>query len=124
MDRNPLHPSCGKTTLAEAIQSADLAAWVAGTGSLFRHHFRPKPPANDGASCMDGEERTVLEIFISSMCANGTMIAKTGGGVLSTAMEKAEIGRGDRPAGRGRAAKPAGGQRNTIGKYHARGIYL
>jgi hypothetical protein len=42
---------------------------------------------------MDGEERTVLEIFVGNVSANGIMIANTGGGIFSTATETPAIER-------------------------------
>ncbi len=79
--------------IAQAINIAGAPACVTGTGSLFRIHMKPNPPANYRETYPDASEQKALSALVDALYDAGIMPIHTGSGALSTAMGNSEIDR-------------------------------
>tara|TARA_R110002096_G_scaffold64920_3_gene158026 strand:- start:15739 stop:17091 length:1353 start_codon:yes stop_codon:yes gene_type:complete len=82
-----------RTQLTEVISVADIAACVAGSGSMFRILMKPEMPENYRAAYPSEQELALLQGFLDFVTDNGVLLIGTGTGMLSTAMRQAEIDR-------------------------------
>ena len=72
--------------IADAIATAGVPAWVTGTGSLFRIHFKPEAPRDYRTSFPTAEEKQTLDRFVTGLYDEGIVAIHTGTGALSTPM--------------------------------------
>ncbi len=77
--------------IREAIAIAGVPASVTGTGSMFRLHMKPEPPADYRSSFPTPAEKKALVQFIDGLYDAGIVAIHTGAGALSTPMGEAEI---------------------------------
>lgn len=82
-----------RSRIAEAIRVAGVPACVAGAGSLFRIHMKPRPPQDYRAVYASQAEARALRLLLDHLADNGILLIETGSGALSTAMTEAEIDR-------------------------------
>ncbi|PLX35514.1 MAG: aspartate aminotransferase family protein [Hyphomicrobiales bacterium] len=80
-----------RAQIGEAIRLADIPACITGTGSMFRIHFKPRPPKNYRESFETAPELAAAQGFIEHMYGAGIMMIHTCTGMLSTPMGEAEI---------------------------------
>jgi len=77
--------------IAEAIAVAGVEASVSGGGSLFRIHFKPRPPRNYREALATPAESARLRLLLDHLFSAGFLMVETGTGVLSTPMTDREI---------------------------------
>ncbi len=82
-----------RSRIREAIAIAGAPASVTGTGSMFRLHMKPEPPADYRSSFPTPAETKALKQFIDGLYDAGIVAIHTGAGALSTPMGEAEIDR-------------------------------
>jgi glutamate-1-semialdehyde 2,1-aminomutase len=80
-----------RTKIQEAIDTAGIAASVAGAGSLFRVHFKAKLPQNYRECFSNAEELKIVSTMLDHLINSGHMLINTCSGTLSTPMTEAEI---------------------------------
>jgi glutamate-1-semialdehyde 2,1-aminomutase len=79
--------------IAEAIKIADAPMSVTGSGSLFRIHIKAETPTDYRSAFVTEEEKAIRTRFIDDVYQAGVLLIYSGGGVLSTVMDEAEIDR-------------------------------
>lgn len=77
--------------IERAARSAGASACVTGGGSMFRVHFKEKPPVNYREAFMSDEENRQLKIMLDHLFNQGFMMINTCTGAISTAMGEEEI---------------------------------
>ena len=77
--------------IEDAIHRTGFRACVTGGGSMFRVHFKARPPRNYREAFMTPEENVLLKRMLDHLFAEGVMMINTCSGVLSTPMGEAEI---------------------------------
>jgi len=77
--------------ITDAIQTAGFPACVTGSGSLFRIHMTPEPPATYRQAYVDPGRAQLTKALLDHAFENGVMLINTGSGALSTAMTGREI---------------------------------
>jgi len=80
-----------KAGIERAIRASGVAASIAGAGSMFRLHMKPKAPRNYRDAYPTPEETRRLNAFIDHLFDEGCMIIGTGSSALSTPMTEAEV---------------------------------
>jgi glutamate-1-semialdehyde 2,1-aminomutase len=74
-----------------ALQATGTTGCVTGSGSFFRLHFKPRPPANRRESYRTKEEDRLLERMLDHLFEAGFLMINTCSATLSTPMTEAEI---------------------------------
>ncbi len=77
--------------IAETIHQAGVTACVTGAGSMFRIHFKSRPPENYREAYLGPQESRWLGALLDHLFAHGIMLIGTGAGTLSTPMTSREI---------------------------------
>jgi len=77
--------------IEEAIRGTGFRACVTGGGSLFRVHFKERPPRNYREAFMSPEENVLLKKMLDHLFDEGFLMINTCSGALSTPMGEAEI---------------------------------
>jgi len=77
--------------IRSAIEATDIDACVTGSGSMFRVHLKPQPPANHRDAFATPEEARKLAILLDHLFDSGFMMINTCSATLSTAMGEEEI---------------------------------
>ena len=80
-----------RSSLRDAIKTADVPGSITGAGSLFRIHLKANAPRNYREAHPTESESRALSAFIDELYDEGIMMIHTAGGTLSTAMGKTEI---------------------------------
>ena len=77
--------------IEDAMRATGLVACVTGGGSMFRVHFKQRPPRNYREAFMTPEENRQLKIILDHLFEAGFMMINTCSATTSTAMTEAEI---------------------------------
>lgn len=75
----------------EAIRETGVVASVTGTGSMFRIHFKPKPPRNYREAYLSADENKRLKMFLDHMFEAGFILINSGSVAMSTPMTTTEV---------------------------------
>jgi glutamate-1-semialdehyde 2,1-aminomutase len=79
--------------ISEAIRAAGIPACVTGGGSIFRIHFKAKPPTDYREAYVTPEANRLIKALIDHALDEGVMLIGTCSGTLSTPMTQVEIDR-------------------------------
>ncbi len=77
--------------IEDAIRRTGFRACVTGGGSIFRVHFKERPPRNYREAFMTPEENVLLKKMLDHLFEEGFLMINTCSGALSTPMGEAEI---------------------------------
>ncbi len=77
--------------IREAIGRTGEPACVTGSGSMFRVHLKPRPPANHREAFTTPEEAARLATLLEHLFDEGFLMINTCSATLSTAMGESEI---------------------------------
>jgi len=75
----------------EAGKMADIPLSITGKGSMFKVHFRETPPTTYRDCYEDARLKSIMNLFLESMYAEGVIMINSCSGVLSTVITQAEI---------------------------------
>lgn len=75
----------------EAIRETGVVASVTGTGSMFRIHFKPRPPRNYREAYLSADENKRLKMFLDHMFEAGFILINSGSIAMSTPMTAVEV---------------------------------
>jgi len=77
--------------IREALRRSGIPGCVTGSGSFFRLHFKPDPPANHRAAYATPEENQRLGVMLDHLFEAGFLMINTCSATLSTPMGEEEI---------------------------------
>ena len=77
--------------IARAIARAGVPACVTGGGSLFRVHFKSRPPQNYRDAYSSPAEKAALDALVGYALDHGVLLVDTGTGMLCTPMGEPEV---------------------------------
>ncbi|MUT27195.1 MULTISPECIES: aspartate aminotransferase family protein [Mesorhizobium] len=80
-----------RSSIGEAIRTADVPACVTGRGSMFRIHLSADAPENYRQAYLSPEKAALLSAFVGHLFHGGLLMVETGTGFLSTAMSDQDI---------------------------------
>ncbi len=80
-----------RSSIAQAIKTADVPACVTGKGSMFRVHLKPEAPTSYRAGYASAQETLALKALLDYLFGHGFLMIETCSGTLSTPMTRAEI---------------------------------
>ncbi|TIX57118.1 MAG: aspartate aminotransferase family protein [Mesorhizobium sp.] len=80
-----------RSSIGEAIRTADVPACVTGRGSMFRIHLSADAPENYRQAYLSPEKAALLSAFVGHLFDGGLLMVETGTGFLSTAMSDQDI---------------------------------
>lgn len=75
----------------EAGKMADIPLSITGKGSMFKVHFRETPPTTYRDCYEDARLKSIMNLFLESMYAEGVIMINSCSCVLSTVITQAEI---------------------------------
>ncbi|MCC6284624.1 MAG: aspartate aminotransferase family protein [Phycisphaerales bacterium] len=77
--------------IAGVIARAGIPACVTGAGSIFRVHFKARPPQNYREAYPAASEKAALDALVAFALDHGVLLVDTGAGMLCTPMGEPEI---------------------------------